>query len=131
MVARAPRPCSYLGSARARRPCYENTEVLMKRDSRISRALVSAVGITLTLALVFWAYNLGKSHGVASNPSPQPRALAAIVDPALTAQSTLQPPTTPPAAIATAATSQPTTPTNALLIATTQRSADGAGAQLA
>jgi len=42
-------------------------EVLVKvsQQQRISRALVAGVGITLTLGVVFWAYNLGKTRGAA------------------------------------------------------------------
>ena len=44
-------------------------EVLMKATHRrISRAMVGIVGGTLFLAVVFWAYNLGKSQASANKP---------------------------------------------------------------
>src|SRR5688572_30262317 len=91
----------------------------MKRDPRISRALATGVGLTLTLALVFWAYNLGKSHSTAPSNAPQPRAVAAFIDPAIASNSAAAPSTAPTGL----ATSQPSTP---LLAASTQRSADDA-----
>jgi len=37
-------------------------------QQKMSRALAAGVGVTLTLGLVFWAYNLGKTQGAASRP---------------------------------------------------------------
>ena len=38
----------------------------VSQQQRISRALVAGVGITLTLGVVFWAYNLGITRGAAA-----------------------------------------------------------------
>src|ERR1041385_7917484 len=90
----------------------ENMEVLMKVKStqqRLSRALVIGVGVTLTFGMVFWAYNLGRSHGVASISKAERTAKAsreavgtqaavAIVPPPATAPSAsvLTTPSAPP-----------------------------------
>src|SRR2546423_8905921 len=69
-------------------------EVLMKSSHRrISRAMVAIVGGTLILAIIFWAYNLGKGHASAQ----QTKVPAPIQIPDSARIATAPPPTTAPA----------------------------------
>ena len=57
---------------------------------RISRAMVAIVGGTLILAIIFWAYNLGKGHASAQ----QTKVPAPIQIPDSARIATAPPPTT-------------------------------------
>ncbi len=61
----------------------------VSQQQRISRALVAGVGITLTLGVIFWAYNLGKTRGAAAGqPQHHDSHNAAVMDGGLVKAST-------------------------------------------
>ena len=80
---------------------------------RISRAMVAIVGGTLILAVIFWAYNLGKGHAAAQQTKasapviPEPPRLASAPPPTTApAPMVLETPTSKPSSVMLAAVTE-------------------------
>lgn len=105
-------------------------------QQRMSRALAAGVGVTLTLGVVFWAYNLGKTQGAASQKpaTPHTPAVAIVPPPPAAAAPTTAP--APNSAVLTTPTGPTTAPSALLAAVDTERvgpttRATGGNAQIA